>query len=69
MRFYVRPNNYSTYNPQSRLLQVVKGAAFSCPRSSVRADGQVVVVDFYDGMKFEVLPAIKEQDGWGRTRY
>lgn len=69
-RFYVRPDYYSTYNPQSRLLQVVKEAVLSSyPRSSVRADGQVVVVDFSDGMKFEVLPAIREQDGWGGTHY
>lgn len=47
-------------NGQSRLLQAVKTAILnSYPRSNIRADGQVVVVDFSDGMKFEVLPAFK----------
>lgn len=60
--FYVC-NTYSTYNPQSRLLQVVKNAILeSYPRSSVKGDGQVVVINFSDGMKMEVLPAIREDD-------
>ena len=53
-------NYYTTYNPQSRLLQVVKKAILeSYPRSDVKGDGQVVVIKFSDGMKFEVLPALK----------
>ena len=57
--FYVN-SSYTTYNPQSRLLQVVKKATLeSYPRSDIRGDGQVVVIEFSDGMKFEVLPAIK----------
>lgn len=45
-------------NGQSRLLQVVKNAIkITYPRSDIRADGQVVVIDFYDGIKFEVVPA------------
>ena len=44
--FYVTSNT-STYNPQSRLLQVVKDAILnSYPRSDVRGDGQVVVISF-----------------------
>lgn len=67
--FYVQ-NSYTTYNPQSRLLQVVKNAILnSYPRSDVRGDGQVVVIDFTDGIKFEVLPAIPQTDYWGRTTY
>lgn len=63
--FYV--HSYTTYNPQSRLLQVVKNAIQnSYPRSDVRGDGQVVVIDFTDGIKFEVLPAIPQNDYWGR---
>lgn len=67
--FYVQ-YSYSSYNPQSRLLQVVKNALLtSWPRSDIRGDGQVVVVDFSDGMKFEVLPAIPQTDYWGRVTY
>lgn len=55
-------------NGQSRLLQAVKGAIqASYPRSNVRADGQVIVIDFTDDIKFEVLPAFKQMDwlgGW-----
>lgn len=52
-------------NGQSRLLQAVKGAIESVyPRSHVHADGQVVVVDFSDGIKFEILPAFKHEV-WG----
>ena len=44
--FYVT-NTVSSYNPQSRLIQVVKEAILnSYPRSDVRGDGQVVVISF-----------------------
>ena len=67
--FYVQ-NPFTTYNPQSRLLQVVKNAILkSYPRSDVRGDGQVVVIDFSDDIKFEVLPAIQQTDPWGRKTY
>lgn len=67
--FYVH-NSYTTYNPQSRLLQVVKNAILnSYPRSDIRGDGQVVVIDFTDRIKFEVLPSIPQTDYWGRTTY
>lgn len=47
-------------NGQSRLLQAVKSAIESAyPRSNVHADGQVIVVNFSDGIKFEILPAFK----------
>src|SRR5574344_1132843 len=50
-------------NGQSRLLQSVKGPIDeSYPRTDVRADGQVVVLEFSDGMKIEVLPAFDETD-------
>lgn len=52
--------NSATGNEQSRLLQAVRGAVRdSYPRSDVRADGQVVKINFSDGMKFELLPAFK----------
>ena len=54
-------------NGQSRLLQTVKNAILETfPHSDVRGDGQVVVVNFTDGIKFEILPAFKNLDYWGR---
>jgi predicted nucleotidyltransferase len=51
-------------NGQSRLLQSVKRAIQDVyPKSDVRADGQIVKINFYDEMKFEILPAFKNQDG------
>lgn len=53
-------------NGQSRLLQAVKNAILETfPRSDVRGDGQVVVVYFTDGIKFEILPAFQHLDWWG----
>lgn len=50
-------------NGQSRLLQAVKNAVLTTyPLSKVKADGQVVVVNFSDGMKFEILPAFRHID-------
>lgn len=47
-------------NGQSRLLQAVKNAIQSSyPRTDVRADGQVVVLKFSDGMKMEIVPAFR----------
>lgn len=47
-------------NGQSRLLQAVKAAIEnSYSRSMVHADGQVIVVNFSDGIKFEILPAFR----------
>lgn len=55
-----------TGNGQSRLLQVVKNAIFDIyPNTDIRGDGQVVVVKFSDGMKFEILPAFQNLSGWG----
>ena len=57
-------------NGQSRLLQAVKNCIFiPYPRSSIHSDGQVVVVQFSDGMKFELLPAFKETDYLGNVSY
>lgn len=53
-------------NGQSRLLQTVKSAILTTyPRSEVHADGQVIVIDFTDGIKFEILPAFKQVDRSG----
>lgn len=55
-------------NGQSRLLQVVKDAVLvTYPNSNIRGDGQVVVVDFSDGMKFELLPAFERVNVWGES--
>lgn len=53
-------------NGQSRLLQAVKSAVSETySTTDVKGDGQVVVVRFSDGMKFELLPAFKRVDSWG----
>lgn len=53
-------------NGQSRLLQAVRQAIMtSYPRSEIRADGQIVKINFSDGMKFEILPAFKKTDWFG----
>lgn len=54
-------------NGQSRLLQAVKNAILSTySRSDVHADGQVIVINFSDGIKFEILPAFKQLDWMGK---
>jgi len=51
-------------NGQSALLQNVKQAIQkSYPDTDVGGDGQVVVVKFSDGMRFEVVPAFYNQAG------
>ena len=35
------------------------------PQSDVRADGQVIKIDFSDGIKFEILPAFKQLNWLG----
>ncbi len=53
-------------NGPSRLLQAVKSAVKDAyPRTDIHGDGQVVVVTFSDGMKFEILPAFRNLDFWG----
>ena len=58
-------------NGQSRLLQAVKDAILvTYPNTDVKGDGQVVVVKFTDGMKFEILPAFRNTglySGWDGT--
>lgn len=67
---YCVSSPYTTYNPQSRLLQVVRNAILeSYPRSDVKGDGQVVVINFSDGMKFEVLPAFQTYNQWTQKTF
>lgn len=62
---YERFDAYKS-NGQSRLLQAVKEAIISTyPNSDVRPDGQVVKVNFSDGIKFEILPAFQQLDYFG----
>ena len=51
-------------NSQSRLLQAVRQNILSLyPRSDVIADGQVVIIEFSDNIKFEILPAFENYEG------
>ena len=51
-------------NGQSRLLQSVKSALEDTyPNSDIRADGQIVKINFNDGILFEILPAFKNENG------
>jgi predicted nucleotidyltransferase len=57
-------------NGQSRLLQSVKEAISRVyPRTDIKADGQVIVLEFSDDIKFEVLPAFVQTDFWGEEKY
>ena len=51
-------------NGQSALLQAVKTSIEKTySRTSIRADGQVILVPFTDGIIFEVVPAFINKDG------
>lgn len=56
-------NNLSG-NGQSRLLQTVRSAIKQTyPQSDIRADGQIVKINFSDGILFEILPAFQNYNG------
>lgn len=56
--------NNRSGNGQSRLLQAVRSAIKrSYSKSDIRADGQVVKINFCDGILFEILPAFQKNDG------
>ena len=69
MIFQLPSNLYQHYdnykgNGQSALLQVVKRSIEKTySTTSIRADGQVILVPFKDGITFEVVPAFLEADG------
>lgn len=53
-------------NVQSQLLQAVKSAIeILYSRSEIRADGQVIKINFFDNVKFEILPAFRKVDLFG----
>ena len=59
---YVKYNGYSG-NGQSALLQAVKKSIEKTySTTSIRADGQVIVVPFNDGISFEVVPVFVNKD-------
>lgn len=58
---YQRFNKYSG-NKQSSLLQEVKSAVQKTYKSYIRADGQVVKIDFTDGICFELVPCFLNTD-------
>lgn len=63
--YYTKYNDYSG-NGQSALLQAVKSSLQKTySSSSVSADGQVVDINFSDGVKFEVVPAFRYSDDSG----
>lgn len=60
--FYYKYSSYSS-NGQSALLQTIKSSIIKTyPKTEVGGDGQVVVVEFSDGMKFEVVPAFASKN-------
>ena len=61
---YAKYAQYSDYagNGQSALLQEVKNSIQKTYKSYIRADGQVIKVDFTDGICFEVVPGFINKD-------
>jgi len=60
---YERYSNYSGNGP-SALLQAVKASIEKTyPTTSIRGDGQVILVPFTDRITFEVVPAFRKTDG------
>lgn len=60
---YVQYNAY-TNNGQSALLQAVKTSIEKTYKpTSIRADGQVIILNFDDNICFEVVPAFLNKDG------
>lgn len=59
---YYKYRAYQT-NGQSALLSAVRTSLRKTyPTSEIAGDGQVVVIHFNDGIKFEILPAFKNPD-------
>lgn len=59
-------NGYQT-NGQSALLQAVRNSIQKTYKSSIKGDGQVVVVSWTDGVVFEILPCFINDDGESYT--
>lgn len=69
MIFRLPPSVYRQYdshrgNGQSALLQVVRASVTKTyPATDIGADGQVIVVSFGDGTRFDLVPAFVNKDG------
>lgn len=69
MLFQLPYSEYEQYNNhigngQSALLQAVKSSIEKTySKTSIKADGQVILVPFTDGITFEVVPAFVNKDG------
>lgn len=60
---YLQYNNHQG-NGQSALLQAVKTSIEKTYKPTyMRADGQVIKIDFTDGINFEIVPAFVNKDG------
>jgi hypothetical protein len=59
--YYTHYSNYQG-NGQSALLQAVKSSIQNTYNSFIKGDGQVVVVRFTDGIRFEILPCFLNKD-------
>ena len=56
--------NNLTGNSQSKFLQAVKKSIIDVyPNSDIKADGQVIIIKFTDGIILEILPTFKKLDG------
>ena len=61
-QFYLQYNSYNG-NGQSALLQAVRASiSKTYSTTSIKADGQVILVPFDDGITFEVVPAFENVD-------
>ena len=59
---YFKYDNYWS-NGQSSLLQAIKNSIEKTyPMTKMAGDGQVVVIEFTDGIRFEVLPGFRNED-------
>ncbi|HDR4568430.1 SMODS domain-containing nucleotidyltransferase [Bacillus paranthracis] len=64
---YAKYNSYIG-NGQSALLQAVRNSIkLTYPNTEIGGDGQVVVVNFSDGVKFEIVPAFLNEGGKSYT--
>ena len=60
---YIQYNAY-TGNKQSSLLQAVRASLNKTyPNSAVIADGQIVKINFYDNITYEIVPVFQKTDG------
>ena len=59
---YEKYHGYSG-NGQSALLQAVKSSIEKTYKTSMKADGQVIVISFTDGITFELVPAFENTNG------